>query len=220
VRRGGCGAAGDAEEAGVDDDRPVAQEAQEARDLGPGQPEGEGRGGEEGREQRERDDEERAAEVERHEAEEARGHRVAEEAAEAVIVHPAREGRVGRGEGGGGEQRHRREGGARHGAGLAEMQHEAKRPAGEGDRDAPGREAERPVQRVGDRGADDPEGVRRRIVRGREDRRIVGRVGPEHQREERPDAGEDEPQELGTAPAQGLLGIALDQPRAALALGP
>ena len=141
-------------------------------------------------------------------------HGVAEEAAEAVFVGPARQRHVGRGEGGGGEQRDRGEDRAAEDAAFAGVQDEAQAPDREGERDAVGGPAERAVQRVGERGADEAEGVARRLVGGAEEAGIVGGVGPDHRRGERRDADEDDADELAAPPAQRLLGVALHQRRA------
>ena len=126
---------------------------------------------------------------------------------------------MGGGEGGADEQRHRQGDGAADRARLAGVQHEAQAPDRERGGDAVGGPAERAVQRVGERGADEPEGVDRRGVGGAEQARVVGRVGPDHRRGERGERDQDQADELGAAAAQRRLGVALHQRCAPLRLG-
>ena len=122
---------------------------------------------------------------------------------------------MGRREGGGDEERDRGHDGAGEDAGLAGVEEEAGAPGGERDGDAVGGPAEGAVKRIGERGADEAEGVAGRLVGGAEEARIVGVVGPDHRRGEGGEADEDEADELGAAAAERALGVALHQRRAA-----
>ena len=133
-------------------------------------------------------------------------------------MRPAGERDVGGGEGGGDEERHGRDDGAADDAGLAGVQDQAQAPDREAGGDAVGGPAEGAVQRVGEGGADEAEGVPRGLVGGAEEARVVGRVGPDHRRGERGETEEQEPDQLGAAAAERDLGVALHQRRAALAL--
>ena len=129
----GHGAAGQAVGAGVEDDRALGEVAQEAARLGPGDAEGVGGAGDEGDGERGRDDAERLGGLHRDDGEERAEGGVAEEAAEAVVVHPRGERDVGRREGGGDEEGYRRDDGAGEDAGLAGVEEEAGAPGGERD---------------------------------------------------------------------------------------
>ena len=124
----GDGAAGQAVGAGVEDDRALAEEAQEAARLGPGDAEGVGGAGDEGDGERGRDDAERLGGLDRHDGEERAEGGVAEEAAEAVVVHPAASGTWVAAKAAATRSAIGRDDGAGEDAGLAGVQEEARRP--------------------------------------------------------------------------------------------
>ena len=211
--------AGEAVGAGVDQDRSLAHEAGQRPGLGPGDAERIARGQREDRGERDADHRQRDRDIERERRQQRGERRVAEQAAKAVGVGPAREGDVGGGEGGGGEERHRQRQRAAPRAAFAGVQHQAQTPGGERDGQAVGRPAERAVQRIRDRGADQAERVARRLVGGAEQARIVRGVGPEQGPGQHAEGDKREADEFRPAAAQRLFGIALHERAAAFALG-
>ena len=212
-------ASGEAVGARVEQHRALQQEAQEAARLGPGDAERVAGADRRGEREQQRGEPQRRGEVERRDREQAAERGVAEEPAEAVVELPAVGRHVGRGEGGADEQRHRQRDRAADGARLAGVQQEAQAPDGERGGDAVGGPAEGAVQRVGERGADQAEGVDRRGVGGAEQARVVGRVAPDHRRGEGGERDQDQSDELGAAAAQRGLGVALHQRCAPLGPG-
>ena len=198
----GDGAAGQAVGAGVDDDRALAEEAEEAAALGPGDAEGVGGGHHEEDGEDDRVEAERDREIERQGGQERAERGVAEQSAEAVVVLPAGERHVGGREGS--RRRGRRPGRRGRGGGRGPRRRAARSagPRPRRPRDAVGGPAERAVQRIGERGADEPERVARRLVGGAEQARVVGRVGPDHRRRQAGEHEEQDADQLAAAPAQ------------------
>ncbi len=218
--RAGQRLAGQAVGAGVDQHRPLAHEPRQRDGLGPGYAEGIGR-------RRTRT------------ARPARRSRTAARARGRAgsptgprprwrrrAARPGRRRAASR-RAGRGLRRRRRRRAARPGSASARRQarvspacSSSRRPQATSDTgSAVGGPAERAVQRVGERGADQAERVARGFVGGAEQAGIVGRVGPEQGPGQHAEGDQHEADEFGSAAAQRLLGVAFHQRAAAFALG-
>ncbi len=212
------GSPGEPQEAVIDGDGAGLEVAQEAAGLRPADAERKAGDDDEGDAEGEGGERERGAEVEGDEGEGGAERGVAEEASEAVFVRPAGRGDVARGEGGGGDEGDGNGDGAADRAGLAGMGDEAQAPDRKRERDAVGGPAQRAVERIGNRGADQAERVAGRGIGGAEEAGVVGGISPDQRRGEGREQEKDQAEQFGAAAAQGLLGVALHQGGAALGL--